>query len=89
MSKGKLPEWLQKSLISLISCEFSVRIVSILDVPRSGHARVLTEAVAARLDAKPIEIVDLVSRKGVLGFLKSGAQAVRAGSPGREPEETA
>jgi hypothetical protein len=49
----------------------------VLYVTRSGHSRALAEEVGKRLGAPVHEIVDLVSRKGFFGFMRTGAQAAR------------
>jgi flavodoxin len=46
-------------------------------VTRTGHARALAETIAKNIGAKTHEIVDLVNRRGIFGYLKSGAQAAR------------
>lgn len=59
----------------------------VLYVTRSGHAKVLAEDVAQRSGTKALEIGDLVGRKGILGFIKTGAQAARnLATPIRDPE---
>jgi flavodoxin len=58
----------------------------VLYVTRSGHSRDLALELAAKLGAEASEIVDLVKRRGVLGFIKTGAQASRkAATPIRDP----
>jgi len=49
----------------------------VLFATRSGHSRQLAARIGKRLDAPVHEIVDLVPRKGILGFLRAGAQASR------------
>ena len=44
-------------------------------VTRTGHARTLAERVAKRSGTEALEIVDLVNRQGILGFLKAGMEA--------------
>lgn len=56
-------------------------------VTRTGHSRTLAEAAAASLGAKAHEIVDLVPRKGALGYFWAGGQAsMGMASPIRDPE---
>jgi flavodoxin len=44
-------------------------------VTRTGHARALAERIAALSGGTAAEIGDPSNRKGIFGFLKSGAQA--------------
>ncbi len=43
---------------------------------RTGHARALAEKLGALLSAPVHEVIDCVNRKGFLGFMFSGFQAV-------------
>jgi hypothetical protein len=49
----------------------------VLFTTRSGHSRGLAARLGKRLDAPVHEIVDLVSGKGIIGFLRAGAHASR------------
>lgn len=44
-------------------------------VTRTGHARALAGILSTKLGANVHEIIDLVKRRGWLGYLKTGAQA--------------
>jgi hypothetical protein len=56
-------------------------------VTRSGHAKALADDIGKRLGTEALEIGDLVNRRGLLGFIKSGAQAsMGAATPIREPK---
>lgn len=58
----------------------------ILYVTRSGHARSLAQDIAGRFATEATEIVDLVDRKGPMGYLKTGAQASsKAATPIKDP----
>jgi hypothetical protein len=48
---------------------------SIVYVTRGGHSRALALDLGARLGAEVGEIADLVGRKGLFGWLRSGRQA--------------
>jgi flavodoxin len=55
-------------------------------VTRSGHSRALALDLGLRLGAEVREIVDLVDRKGLFGWIRSGRQAsMRAATPIRDP----
>ena len=60
--------------------------VIVVYVTRSGHSRSYAKDLAGKLSAPTYEIVDLVPRKGIIGWLRAGAQA-RAGkaTPIRDP----
>lgn len=63
----------------------------VLFVTRDGHSRSLAAEIGKRLNAPVHEIVDLVSRKGCIGYIRAGAQAWRKkatpiGDPGVELE---
>lgn len=47
----------------------------VLYATRSGHSRVLALDLGSRLGAEVREIGDLVNRKGLFGWLRSGGQA--------------
>jgi hypothetical protein len=49
----------------------------VLFTSRSGHSRALAARIGERLNAPVHEIVDLVARKGIIGFLRAGAHASR------------
>ncbi len=49
----------------------------VLFTSRNGHSRDLAARIGKRLDAPVHEIVDLVARKGIIGFLRAGAHASR------------
>ncbi|HTX72334.1 MAG TPA: hypothetical protein VMC79_05860 [Rectinemataceae bacterium] len=60
--------------------------LAIVFTTRSGHCRTYAEALGARLKADAHEIGDLVPRKGLFGFLRSGAQASSGkATPIRDP----
>lgn len=60
--------------------------VLVLYVTRSGHARALAQDLAAGLGVEAQEIGDLVGRKGLFGYIRSGAQAsMGAATPIRDP----
>jgi flavodoxin len=55
-------------------------------VTRNGHSRDLALDLGKRLGAEVLEIGDLVNRKGLFGWLKSGRQAAMgAAAPIRDP----
>lgn len=54
--------------------------IVVLYVTRSGHSRAIAEQIGGRLGVEAHEIADLVSRRGFLGFMKSGAQSSMKGS---------
>jgi hypothetical protein len=59
----------------------------VLFVTRDGHSRALALDLGARLGSEAREIGDLVGRKGLFGFLRSGAQASRgAATPISDPQ---
>lgn len=49
-------------------------------VSKAGHSRALAEKVATLLGCTASEIVDKVNRHGLLGFLRTGRQAVQGRS---------
>ena len=49
--------------------------VIVLYVTRTGHAKTVAEALASKLGAEAVEIKDLVDRRGILGYIKTGYQA--------------
>lgn len=58
----------------------------VLFVTRNGHSRVLAAGIGKRLGAPVHEIMDLVNRKGLIGILRTGAQAsMKAATPIRDP----
>ncbi len=60
---------------------------AVVYVTRTGHSKALAEAVAARLGVEAHEIVDLVPRKGSLGYFWAGGQAsMGMASPIKDPE---
>jgi len=63
----------------------------VLFVSRDGHSKALAAEIGKRLGAPVHEIVDLVNRKGFVGYMRAGAQAWRKkatpiGDPGVELE---
>jgi hypothetical protein len=59
----------------------------VLYVTRDGHSRALALDLGARLKAAVFEIGDLVNRKGLIGWIRSGRQAsMRKATPIREPD---
>jgi len=63
----------------------------VLFVTRDGHSRALAAEIGKRLEAPVHEIVDLVKRKGLVGYIRAGAQAWRKKAtpikdPGVAPE---
>jgi hypothetical protein len=55
-------------------------------VTRNGHSRALALDLGLKLGAEVREIVDLVDRKGLFGWIRSGRQAsMRAATPIRDP----
>ena len=58
----------------------------VLYVTRDGHSRALALDLGARLGAGVLEIGDLVNRKGLFGWIKTGRQAsMLQATPIREP----
>ena len=58
----------------------------VLYVTRNGHSRALATEIGKRLNAPVHEIVDLVNRKGLFGYVRAGAQASRKkATPIRDP----
>jgi hypothetical protein len=58
----------------------------VLYVTRDGHARELALDLGERLKAEVLEIGDLVNRRGLFGWIRSGKQASQlAATPIREP----
>jgi len=58
----------------------------VLYVTRDGHSRALALDLGARLKAEVLEIGDLVNRRGLLGWIRSGKQASQlAATPIKEP----
>jgi hypothetical protein len=58
----------------------------VLYVTRDGHSRALALDLGARLKAEVLEIGDLVKRRGLLGWIRSGRQAsMLAATPIKEP----
>lgn len=59
----------------------------VLYVTREGHSRSLALDLGSRLGSEVCEIGDLVNRKGLFGWLKSGRQAaMRRATPIGDPE---
>ncbi len=55
-------------------------------VTRSGHSRALAKEIGEKLGAPVYEIVDLVRRTGILGYMRSGFQAsTKKATPIRDP----
>jgi len=55
-------------------------------VTRDGHSKALAAEIGRRLGAPVHEIVDLVKRKGFVGYIRAGAQAWRKrATPIRDP----
>jgi flavodoxin len=52
-------------------------VVRIVYVSRTGHSRALAQEVAAQLGETACEIIDKVDRRGLIGYLRSGRQAMR------------
>ncbi|GAB1482086.1 hypothetical protein MASR2M78_09010 [Treponema sp.] len=50
---------------------------AVLFVTRTGHSRVLAQAIATKLGTEAYEIEDKVNRKGFLGYIKAGFQAAK------------
>ena len=60
---------------------------TVLYVSRDGHSRALAEELGKKLGVEALEIVDLVKRKGLIGWIRSGRQASSgAATPIREPK---
>jgi flavodoxin len=61
--------------------------IIVLYATRGGHSRALARDLAASLGAVVLEIGDLVNRKGLFGWLKSGRQAaMRLATPITDPK---
>lgn len=55
---------------------------------RTGHTKKAMEEIAEALDAELVEISDGVDRKGLLGALRSGRDAMRRDCPPLRPFQT-
>lgn len=63
-----------------------MKATAVVYVTRTGHSKELAEAVAARLGAKECEIVDLVPRKGFIGYMRAGAHgSMNKATPIKDP----